>query len=340
MRKKTPFTPILRAALLVLMLVSVQAQAQRPSGRGRGLYGDWHVKYEVGERQREAILAFSRNAEGERSAQWISFMGLSELKDLKFEDGQLSFSRVSRNRNGDSTTSSFKGTIQDGKLSGTMSSDRGEYTLKGEPSPRVSRAVGTWQMKMKREDREFESTLVVKADAEGNLSAQWRSERGELDIPSVQYERGNLKFKVERKTEDRQWEATFEGSIQRDTDTLSGAIKSERGEMAVEGKRMGAPLIGTWNLEAVSDRGTRKNRLRVNPDMSALYGAIPVKKVTLEGKQVSFKIVLEFGDQSFEMDFAGKLEDAKLTGELSSSRGSQKITGTKLVRRFTRRGSR
>ena len=50
--------------------------------------------------------------------------------------------------------------------------------------------------------------------------------------------------------------------------------------------------------------------------------------------------MLEFGDQTFEMDFAGKIEDSKLTGELSSSRGSQKLTGTKLVRTFTRRGSR
>ena len=116
-------------------------------------------------------------------------------------------------------------------------------------------------------------------------------------------------------------------------------IKSERGEITADGKQIGAPLIGTWNLETVSERGSRKNRLRVNPDMSGLYGAIPIKKVNLEGNQVSFKIVLEFGDQTFEMDFAGKVEDSKLTGELTSSRGSQKVTGTKVVRTFRRRST-
>ncbi len=116
-------------------------------------------------------------------------------------------------------------------------------------------------------------------------------------------------------------------------------MKSERGEITVEGKLIGGSLIGTWNLEVTSERGSRKQRLRVNPDMSGLYGAIPVKKVNLEGNQVSFKIVLEFGEQRFEMNFEGKLDDSKLTGELTSERGSQKIKGTKVVRTFRRRST-
>jgi len=320
-------------------MLSVQVRAQPPSSRRGGLYGDWQIKYQAGDRQREAIISFSRDSEGNRTGQWISFMSLSELQDLKYEDGKLSFTRSGRGRDGQTTTSRFSGTIQDGILSGTMSSDRGDYKVDGKPMPRIPRAVGTWQMKLKRDDREFTVTLVVKSDKEGNLSAKWQSDRGEIDIPVVQYERGGLNFKIERKTEDSQWEATFEGTIERGSDTLTGVLKSERGEMQAEGKRIGAPLIGTWNLEAVSDRGTRKQRLRINPDMSALYGAVPVKKVNLEGNRVSFKIVMEFGDQTFEMGFEGKLADSKLTGELTSSRGSQKITGTKLISTFRRRST-
>ncbi len=337
MKRKAFFKAVLCCSLMVLIMLSAQVWAQSSRSRGRGLYGDWQVKYEVGGRLRESILSFSRDRQGNRTGQWISFMGFSELKDLKYEDGQLSFTRVSRNRDGQSTMSKFTGTIQDGKLSGTISSDRGEYKLEGKPSPRVPRAVGSWEMKLKMGEREFTSTLVVKADKEGNLTAQWRSERGELEITDVQYERGNLSFKMERKSEDRQWEAAFEGTIERETDTLSGVIKSERGEIKAEGKLIGAPVIGTWNLEVTSERGSRNQRLRVNPDMSGLYGAIPVKKINLEGDQVSFKIVLEFGNQKFEMSFEGKVEDSKLTGELSSSRGSQKIKGTKVIRTFRRR---
>jgi len=337
MRLRALSRVVLCCLLTGLVMLSAQASAQ--SRRG-GLYGDWQIKYQAGERQRDAIISFSRDSEGNRTGQWISLMSFSELKDFKYEDGKLSFTRASRGRGGQSTTSKFMGTIQDGKLSGTLSSDRGEYKVEGKPSPRVPRAVGSWRMTLKMEDREFNSTMVVKADKDGKLSAEWQSERGNLEIPEVQYERGNLSFTMERKTEDRQWQASFEGTIQRETDTLTGTLKSNRGEIEAVGKRAGTALIGTWILESTSERGTRKQRLRVNPDMSGLYGSIPVKNVALEGDKVTFKIVLEFGDQEFEMGFAGKLEGSKLAGEMTSSRGSSKVTGTKVVRTSRRRSAR
>ena len=340
MKYQTLFKPVLSCSLMVLILLSAQVRAQPPSSRRGGLYGDWQIKYQAGERQREAIISFSRDSEGNRTGQWISFMNLSELKDFKYEDGKLSFTRSSGNRDGQTTTSTFTGTIQDGILTGTMSSDRGEYKLEGKPMPRVPRAVGIWQMKVKMEDRERESTMAIKVDKEGKLSGQWSSDRGTpLQIPEVQYERGNVSFTMEGKREDREWKMSFKGTIDRETDTLTGTFTSNRGEIEAVGKRAGTALIGTWILESTSEGGTRKQRLMVNPDMSALYGAIPVKKVNLEGDRVSFKIVMEFGDQTFEMGFEGKLADAKLTGELTSSRGSQKITGTKLVSTFRRRSA-
>ncbi len=70
--------------------------------------------------------------------------------------------------------------------------------------------------------------------------------------------------------------------------------------------------------------------------MSGLYGATAIKKVNLEGDRVSFKIDLEFGERKFEMSFEGKVEDNKLSGEMTTSRGIQKVKGTKVIRRFRR----
>jgi hypothetical protein len=111
------------------------------------------------------------------------------------------------------------------------------------------------------------------------------------------------------------------------------------GEVPVEGKLIGAPLIGTWNLTIESERGPRKQRLRINPDMSALYGSTLIKQINLDGDKISFKYVLTFGDQEFETSFAGKLAESKLTGELTNPRGTQKVTGTKVVRTFRRRNT-
>ena len=337
MKRQTFLKAVLYCSLMVMIMLSVQVRAQSSRSRGRGLYGDWLVKVDYDGRQFESILSFSRDREGNQTGSWISFMGLSELKDIKYEEGQLSFGWSRRNRDGETSTSNFKGKIEEGKLSGTLSSDRGEFKLQGGRSPRVSRAVGSWAMKYNIGDREITSTLVIKADKEGNLTAQWQGRRSKSEITDLQYERGNLTFKRKSTYQERQRESTFEGTVR--GDTLSGAMKSERGEIKVEGKLIGGSLIGTWNLEVTSERGTRKQRMRVNPDMSGLYGAIPVKKVNLEGNQVSFKIVLEFGDQRFEMDFEGKLDDSKLTGELTSSRGSQKIKGTKVIRTYRRRST-
>jgi hypothetical protein len=186
-------------------------------------------------------------------------------------------------------------------------------------------------MKLKREDRESTATLVITAAKDGTLSGQWKSQRGQLEISNVQYSRGTLNFAMKSSNPDRQFQANFEGTLRRDA--LSGTMKSERGEMTVEGTRAGADLIGTWNLETTSERGTRKGRLRVNPDMSALYGAMAVKKVGFENGQVTFKITRTFGDREFEISLQAKIQDGKLVGELTTPMGSQKLTGTKVVRR-------
>lgn len=336
MRQRPSLKAVLCGASVLLLALSTLAPAQQ--FRRGGLYGDWDVTVDYDGRQMQSILAFSRDREGNRTGQWISFWGLTELQDVKIEEGQVSFAWTRQNREGQSTTTTFTGKIEEGKLTGTLSSDRGQYALTGQRSPRMPRAAGRWDMKLQMGERQRTATLTVTADKEGNLAAQWKSERGEPELSDVQYSRGELSFKMKSGDPDRQWEAAFAGNIE--GDTLSGKVTSQRGEMTTEGKRIGAPLIGTWNLDVTSERGTRKQRLRVNADMTGLYGARPIEKINLEGDQVSFKIVLQFGDRSFEMDFAGKVTESKLTGELTTSRGSQKVVGTKVVRTFRRPSAR
>ena len=300
-------------------------------GRGRGMFGDWLVKSEFNGRTMEWILAFGRDAEGNPTAQWISFMGVSDLKDVKFEDGKLSFTQSRRNREGQEITSTFKGTVTDGKLTGTMTGGRGDFQLTGQRAPRPPRGVGSYQMKLTMGEREFTPTLVITADKEGTLKGQWKSELGELDLSDLQYNRGTLTFTLKSTDPQRQWETKFEGTLR--GNEVMGKFTSDRGEVETTGTRIGTEAIGTWNLVATGERGERKQRLRINSDMSALYGSMAVEKVDLKDGQVSFKITRTFGDRTFEMNFSGKIQENKLTGEMTTSMGSQKITGEKVVRR-------
>lgn len=335
MRRGTFSKTSLCCALLMVTLLTAATWAQPPGGRG--IFGDWQIKVPFGERQMEVILSFMRGGpDGDWAGQWISAWGMNELKDVKFEDGTLRFVHVARF--GDNEyTSTFSGTIEDDKISGVLSGERGDLDVTGQRAPRMSRAAGRWEMTFKVNDMDVTTVLIVTPDKEGQLQAKWESQWGEHEITSFNVERRDVSFKRKSKIQDREWESTFEGTLQ--GDTLTGTIKSDMGDIEVQGTRMGAAAIGTWNLDVNTEWGDLKQRLVVNPDLSALYGTVPVKKVELKDGKLTFGMVVPFGDQQFEMDFAGKIEDTKLTGQMTTSRGTQEIKGTKVVRQRRRPGN-
>jgi hypothetical protein len=327
--KHSTLTKVVLLLAVSLMAASVSAQ---PQGRGRGMYGDWIIKSEFRGMEMTSILAFSRDQEGNRTASMINSWRVSELKDVAMEDGKLTFSQTQFNLNGGTTETKFAGTITDGVLTGTVSGHPREYELTGKRAPRIPRAVGQWEMKYTRGDQERTAMLIIKADEEGNLSATMPSERATNTISNLVLEnRSELSFKRVTKFGDREFESTFTGTLEREG--ITGVFKSERGEMQATGTRLGSDLIGTWNLGIAPDRGDSKQRLVVNGDLSGLYGSIPVKEIKLDGDAVSFEFVSRFFNRTFEMNFAGKIAESKLTGELTSERGRQKVTGTKVVRR-------
>jgi hypothetical protein len=333
MERKAIVKVVLVGLLIVSFILPVQVSAQSRSRRG-GLYGDWRIKMKFGEREFESILAFSRNQEGQYTGQWISFWGMNELKDVKFEENKLSFTQVT-NFGGEERTSKFAGTIEQGELAGLLTSDRGEMEINGKRAPRTPRGVGSWEMKIQAGEREYTGTLTITADKEGNLRGTWKSSRGESKVTDLRYENRKLMFKRIIERDSGNMEMTFEGTL--GYTSLEGVFKSDWGEAPTTGTRVGASLIGTWNLDIESERGPRKQRLRVNADMSALYGSTVIKKINLDGDKVSFKYVLQFRDQEYETSFEGKIADSKLTGELTTSRGTSKVTGTR--RTFRRPGS-
>jgi hypothetical protein len=335
MKQKTLLKTLCICSLVVLFLMPEPALAQQSRGRGRGIYGDWEISMTFGEREMKSILAFSRNAEG-YTGQWISSWFLSDLDALSIEENKLSFTQTMRF--GDQPrTSKFVGTIdtETGKLTGVLSGEQGDTDIKGQRMSRPARGVGIWDMEIKAGEREYTGILTISAAKEGELKGHWKSERGESELSDVAYEDRKLTFKRTIKREDREIVMAFEGTI--GTESLEGVYKSEWGEAPATAKRIGGAAIGTWDLNMSSDRGDRKQRLRVNPDMSALYGSTLIKKIDLEGNNISFKYSLTFGDQSYESSFKGTIAETKLTGEMTTSRGTRKVTGTK---RPSRRGRR
>ena len=312
---------VLFIGLIVLPMFLTQVSAGQAK---RGITGDWQLKVDFDGRQMSSILSLSEDNDGKLKGEVISFWGLSELKDLKHEGNELSFVQVNRFRGQESTTD-FTGSIRRGKLSGTFSSDRGDSQAEGVRLRRVPAIAGQWQTTFKINDREVTANLVVKADEQRQLTADWESRWGEHEITNVAFKAGNLAFDRKSRIQDRQFDSSFEGKIK--GHSLSGVIKSDRGEIKVEGKRVGAAVVGQWELDVASDSGSRKQLLRINPDLSAMYGPIAIKKIDLDNDQVAFKTVVEFGERKYDIGFAGQVESRELTGEITTSRGTRKVTG-------------
>jgi hypothetical protein len=321
MKQSTRRRIVLLTGLIVLPLSLTQVSAGQAK---RGITGDWLLKIDLNGREMTSILSLSRDNDGELKGEMISFWGVSELRDVKRGGKELSFVQVYQSRDRETTTE-FTGSVQRGRLSGTFSSERGELRVEGARLRRMPAIAGQWEIKFKIGDRPVTADLIVKADDQRQLTADWKSQWGEHEITNVNFKAGKLTFDRKSKIRDRQMESRFEGEVK--GHALNGTIKSDRGEIAVEGKRVGAEAVGLWQLDISSDSGSRRQLLRINPDLSAMYGPIAVDRVDVNSGRVAFKTAIDFGQREYEIGFTGQVEKRKLTGTLTTSRGTREVTG-------------
>jgi len=288
--------------------------------------GQWEMKMDFGGRDSFATVSISKQADGGLAGKW----GSTDLSDVKFQDGKLTFVRIIQF--GDQEfTMDYAGTLKDGKITGVMSSDQGEFDVNGARFKSMSPALGHWDINFNVGDREINARLSVSEKPDGTLDGKW-SEEGEHVISDIKFKDGKLSFTRQSKIEDFEFETTYEGNVK--GNELTGTMKSQMGDLQANGKRAGAPLIGKWDLTTVSDFGTNKSMMRVNGDMTGRYeffgGEIPMKDLKLEGNKVTFALEMGWGDQTFTLDFKGTLDGKNLKGQMTSDRGTSDITGKKV----------
>jgi len=290
--------------------------------------GDWDMAMTFNENKAFATLSITKNPDGTLGGRW----GASELSNVKLDGQKLTFTRTIRFGENESTMT-YSGTVTDGKLTGQWSSDRGEFETNGVKMKPQPPAAGVWDLNYKIGDRDITAKLTISQKPDGRLDAKYTSQMGESVVSNVKVQDGKLTFDRKAKFNDQEFSMTFAGAVQ--GDKLTGAFKSDMGEVPVAGTRAGGALIGNWILTSVSERGTRDLLMTINPDLMGRYefffSEIPIKDLKLEGNQVTFVIESSFGDQTFKSDFKGKLENGVLKGQMTSERGTSEITGKKLA---------
>jgi hypothetical protein len=311
---------LLAAVLLTLMTGVPQALA------AEDITGEWEVTMDFGGRPSYATLTITKNPDGTLAGKW----GSTPLSDVKFDGQKLTFVRTVRFGDNEFTMN-YAGTVTDGKITGTMSSDRGDMPANAVKKKPFAPAVGVWDLKYSVGGQDVTAKLMISQKPDGALDGKWVTQMGESVVSNVKFADGKLTLDRVVKFNDQEIKMTFTGTVQ--GDKLTGTSKSDMGEIPVTGTRFGSEIIGTWDLTSVSERGTRNITMTINPDLSGryeLFGELPMKNVTFENGQLTFTI--EFGpeDQPMQMNFKGKLEDKTLKGQMTSDRGTSEITGKKV----------
>lgn len=325
MKKRNRPQSKVKLAFLLATLMALQVLAQTG---GRGASGEWQIKVNAGDRSMQSVLWLYQDKDDQLAGKWISFWGVSDLKELKYENDTLSFKRTSRFR-GTETSMTFVGQIKRAKLTGTLSRGQDESAVEGQRLRFMPRPAGTWDIKIKSRTETHAARLRIEQGRQGQLQAEWLSPQGRHEITDIKFKNPNFSFKDSSGVSGQQRDAIFTGEIK--GHRLTGAFHRAKGNNAAQGRRVGAALVGRWALSVPSDSGTRTQILRVYPDLTGRYGPMPIDKVKLDGDEVTFKAKAEFRGRQFSYSFKGKLEQKTLTGELTSSRGTRSIEGQKLV---------
>ncbi len=317
---KTSSKSILLVCLCLLMQTSLVWAAEE-------ITGTWRVTMDFEGRASFATLSIAKKDDGTLTGKW----GSNDLSDVKFENGKLTF--VRKQSFGDQEfTSDFSGTLKDGKITGVMSNDFADMKLTAVRKKPMCPALGQWDINFSVGDMDINAKLIVSQTKDGKLEGKWTEEMGEHTISSIKFEGNKLTLTRKSKVQDMEFETTCEGEIK--GDAFAGTMKSEMGDSQVKGKRLGAELIGTWEMTTESDFGTRTSMMMVEPDLTGFYesfgGEIPMKNLKLENGQLTFKLEMGFGDMTFEMNFKGKIEGKTLKGQMESERGTNEVTGKKI----------
>jgi hypothetical protein len=311
-----------------IVLICLVLLAQTPLVRAADdITGDWEITMEYGGRQTFAALSISENADGTLAAKW----GSDELSNVKFQDGQLTFTRTVRF--GDNEFSmNYVGTLKDGKFEGLLSSDRGEFPANAARKKPKLPVLGHWDVSFNVGDREITGKLSISQQPDGTLEGKWTSERGNTVISNVKFQDGKLTYHRKSTFGERTYESDFEGTIK--GHELTGAFKAQRGEMPATGKRIGAALVGKWELTSTSDRGTFTYGVTIYGDMtgrSEFFGSeLPIDDFKLEGDQVTYTLEWAWGDRTFTMNFKGTLDGKNLTGQFTSEWGTSEVSAKKI----------
>lgn len=193
--------------------------------------GKWRMKIALGDRDIDAVMTISQNADGKFAGQWSKEPGEHVISDVNFHDGKLTFNRhVKLPEMEFEFETPFEGKIEGDKLSGMMKNEMGQWNVTG---TRIGTAlIGKWELTTTSERGTRTQILKVYPD----LSGRYEVFGSLVPVKEIKLEDDTVTFSIDMGFGDRTFTMDFKGTLQ--GETLTGRFATPRGERAVTGKKI------------------------------------------------------------------------------------------------------
>ncbi len=107
--------------------------------------------------------------------------------------------------------------------------------------------------------------------------------------------------------------------------------------LAVPAQAQDVDVTGKWESTRETQQGTMTTTFTFEQDGNKLTGTLgsqrgdmEISDGTIEGNNISFKLVMTRGDRTFEMMYSGTVEGDTITGTMQTPRGEQPWTAQRV----------
>ncbi len=280
--------------------------------------GEWSMVMDFQGQEVPGKMTITEADGGGIAGKWEADGESSDLRDVKFEDGTLSFVRTV-NYQGSEFDITYSGTIDGDAITGAFTTPAGDLETNGTrggggDAPGLA---GNWKLMVDSQLGKNERGLNVAKD----MTAVYVAEDEEFEVEDLAVDGDAVSFMVTLALQGQELPLEFKGKL--DGDNLTGEMFMDGSSVAeVTGTRAGggggiAP--GVYALTVDSQIGEFQHKLTVNDDGTMVYESdgeeSTPENVAIEGENVSFDITVTADGTPYDLSFEGTFKDGKLEGE-------------------------
>lgn len=261
----------------------------------------------------------------------------TEIKAGKIQNNTVSF-EVTRERNGQSMTIKYNGTLSGDTIKGKMDFERDgqsnsrDWEAKRDQPP--VNVTGLWKWSATGMDGQAMEVSLKLEQKEGKLAGTLNRRNTDTAIEEAKLSGNDISFTVTRERDGQKFVTKYAGKVT--GDVIKGKMERTGGDQARttdwEAKReQAATATGTWKWTMTRPDGqTMQRSVKLKQDGDKLTGVsvfndneTAIEAGEVKNGEVSFQVTREFNGNKVTMKYHGKLDGDSLKGKIEGNFGGQ-----------------